>query len=61
MADAVLRAIERDRAEVDVAPLSMRAAGLAASIAPETVARLNRLIPVGNVADDIVAAQRSKR
>ena len=50
-----------DRAEVDVAPLSMRAAGMAASVAPETVARLNRLIPVGDVAHDIVAAQRSKR
>jgi len=61
VADAVLRAIERDRAEVDVAPLSMRAAGMAASVAPETVARLNRLIPVGDVAHDIVAAQRSKR
>jgi uncharacterized protein len=61
VAAAVVRAIERDRAEVDVAPLSMRAAGMAASVAPETVARLNRLIPVGDVADEIVAAQRSKR
>jgi short-subunit dehydrogenase len=61
VAGAVVRAIERDRAEVDVAPLSMRAAGLAAGVAPETVARLNRLIPVGDVADEIVAAQRSKR
>src|SRR5215207_2931294 len=55
VAAAVVRAIERDRAEVDVAPLSMRAAGVAASVAPETVARLNRLIPVGDVADEIVA------
>jgi short-subunit dehydrogenase len=61
VAGAVVKAIERGRAEVDVAPLSMRAAGLAAGVAPETVSRLNRLIPVGDVADEIVAAQRSKR
>lgn len=61
VAAAVLRAIERDRAEVDVAPLGMRAAGVAASVAPETVARLNRLIPVGDVAEIMGEAQRSKR
>jgi short-subunit dehydrogenase len=61
VAAAVVRAIERDRAEVDVAPVGMRAAALAASVAPETVARLNRLIPVGDVAEKMGQAQRSKR
>lgn len=61
VAAAVIRAIERDRAEVDVAPAGMRAAALAAGVAPETVARLNRLIPVGDVAEKMGDAQRSKR
>ena len=61
VAAAVIRAVERDRAEIDVAPVGMRAAGLAASVAPETVARLNRLIPVDDVAGKMSEAQRSKR
>ena len=38
VADAVVRAIERNRGEVDVAPVSLRAGAMAAGLAPDLAA-----------------------
>lgn len=61
VADAVVSAIEKERAEVDVAPLSLRAGSLLGSLAPVTVARLQRRLGSEGVADSMVRGQRSKR
>ena len=53
-----VRGIEDDRAEIDVAPLSLRAGTLVASVAPITVARLQRRLGSVGVADSIVKGQR---
>lgn len=42
VAAAVVEAIERDRAEIDVAPLGLRAGALLAGVAPELSARVQR-------------------
>lgn len=61
VARAVIRAIERDRAEIDVAPASMRMGTLFGSIAPETAARVSRRIGSDEIAERMEAAQREKR
>ena len=42
VADAIVKAIERNRGEVDVAPLPLRASAMFASLAPELAARISR-------------------
>jgi short-subunit dehydrogenase len=42
VADAVVRAIERNRAEIDVAPIPMRAGATFANVAPELAAKMTR-------------------
>jgi short-subunit dehydrogenase len=61
VAQAVAGAIESGRAEVDVAPLSLRAASTVASLAPVTVARLQRRLGSATVADSIAEGQRPSR
>jgi uncharacterized protein len=61
VAVAVVRGIERGRAEVDVAPLGLRLGALAWSVAPTTVERLQRRLGSATIADSIAAGQRSKR
>src|SRR5205807_1783356 len=61
VAAAVIDAIERDRAEVAVAPLSVRLGADFASLAPTTAARLTRLAGGDRVAAEHVAGQRFKR
>ncbi len=61
VAAAVLRAIERDRSEVDVAPLSVRAGAAVAGLAPELVGRLQRRLGSDRVSDSMAAGQRGKR
>jgi uncharacterized protein len=61
VADAVLRAIERNRAELDVAPLPLRAGTKLASLAPELVLGVNRKLGAQKVSDDIAAGQTEKR
>jgi uncharacterized protein len=58
VAEAVVRGIEDERAEIDVAPLSLRAGSLVASLAPVTVARLQRRLGSAGVADSIAKGQR---
>jgi short-subunit dehydrogenase len=61
VAAAVISGIERDRAEIDVAPLGIRLGALAWSFAPTTVEGLQRRLGSAALADAIAKGQRSKR
>ena len=61
VAAGVVRAIERNRAEVDVAPLPLRAGARFAALAPELTAGVQAKLGSFKVARDIGAAQRDKR
>jgi short-subunit dehydrogenase len=61
VADAVLRAIEHNRSEVDVAPLGMRLGAAAAGVLPEVAARLQRRLGSQAIADEMAEGQRDKR
>ena len=61
VAEAVVDAIERDRAEVDVAPLGIRIGTRMAGLAPVTVARVQRRLGSERIADALADAQRDKR
>jgi short-subunit dehydrogenase len=60
VAAAVVRAIERDRASIDVAPVSLRAGTAIANVAPELASRFTRLAG-GGLAAGMAEGQRSKR
>ncbi len=61
VAEAVADAIERNRGEVDVAPLPMRLGATFAGIAPETSAKVARRAGSADIATEMAAAQSSKR
>lgn len=61
VADAVISAIERDRAEVEVAPLGLRLGAAFAGLAPGLAASVSRRMGGEKVAADIAAGQRNKR
>lgn len=61
VAAAVVRAIERDRAEIDVAPLGLRAGAAFAGLAPELSARLQRRLGGAKVAENLARGQADKR
>ena len=61
VARAVVAGIERDRGEVDVAPLPLRAAGWIAGPAPGLVNAVSRRFGARRLADEVAAAQRDKR
>jgi uncharacterized protein len=61
VARGVVRAIERDRAEVEVAPPALRAGTAFASLAPETAARVARLMGAEEIAREVSSAQREMR
>lgn len=61
VAAAVVNGIERERAEVDVAPLGLRLGTRVAGLAPVTVARLQRRLGSERIADALADAQRDKR
>ena len=61
VADAVLRAIERDRSEIDVAPLGLRVGAAVAGILPELAGRLQRRLGSDQVAEAMAEGQRGKR
>jgi short-subunit dehydrogenase len=61
VADATLRAIERNRGEVDVAPAGLKLGTFLGAIAPETAARVTRLSGGAKVADQFERGQMSKR
>ena len=61
VADAVVRGIERERAEVDVAPLSLRVGMRISELMPVTAARVQRRLGSERIADELADAQRDKR
>jgi short-subunit dehydrogenase len=61
VAAAVIEAIERDRGEIDVAPLPMRAGATVASLVPDLSARVQRRLGGDRVAAQMIAGQASKR
>jgi uncharacterized protein len=61
VARAVIGAIERNRLEVDVAPLSLRVGALFAGAAPSLSARVQRLLGAGKIAEEYERGQRDKR
>ena len=61
VAAGVLLGIERERAEVDVAPFGLRAGARLAGLAPVTVARLQRRLGSERLGEALAQAQRDKR
>ena len=58
VARAVVRAIEDNRAEVEVAPLGLRLGTTLASLAPELAARVSRRMGSERIAAEMTAGQR---
>jgi uncharacterized protein len=61
VAAGVVRAIERDRSEVDVAPLAVRLGAAVAGLAPELSGRLQRRLGSDDIAAAMAEGQRDKR
>jgi short-subunit dehydrogenase len=61
VAAAVVRGIEDERAELDVAPLGLRLGTRIAALAPITAARVQRRLGSERIADALAEAQRGKR
>jgi uncharacterized protein len=61
VARAVIRAIERDRAEIDVAPVGLRLGATFAGLAPKLAATVSRRLGSHRIATDVAAGQRDKR
>lgn len=58
---AVIGAIERDRAEVEVAPIGLRLGAAVAAMAPGLSAAVSRRLGSERIAADIVAGQRERQ
>jgi short-subunit dehydrogenase len=61
VADAVIKGIERDRAEIDVAPLTVRLGGWLSGPLPNAVAAINKRGGGDDIADALANTQRDKR
>ncbi len=61
VAKAVIRGIDRSRAEVDVAPLTLASGARLFGVAPGLVAAVNRRLGSDPLADEIAEGQRNKR
>lgn len=61
VADAVRSVIERNRAEIDVAPVGLRLGTAVASLAPGFAAAVSRRLGSEKIAERIVAGQRRNR
>jgi short-subunit dehydrogenase len=61
VAGAVVRAIERNRGETDVAPLALRVSTIFAGLAPELAGRFARKIGSEDITRKMEAGQRDKR
>jgi short-subunit dehydrogenase len=61
VAAGVIRAIEGNRAEVEVAPLGLRVGTAIGSLVPELAAATSRRMGGGQVASELAAGQRAKR
>jgi len=58
VARAVVRAVERDRAEIDVAPLGLRLGAAVSGLAPEAVAVVQRRLGATEIAARVADGQR---
>jgi len=61
VAAAVLQAIERNRGEIDVAPVSIRAGAVFAGLAPGLAAAVSKRMGSSDIAGGMAEGQRSKR
>jgi len=61
VANAVVKGVERGRAEIDVAPLPLLAGGWVAGLAPSALAALQRRLGGDRISKAFGDAQRSKR
>ena len=61
VANAVISAIERDRSEIDVAPLPLRIGTKLSGLAPEAVAVVQRKLGANELASQFESSQRDKR
>jgi short-subunit dehydrogenase len=61
VAQAVVSAIERNRAEVDVAPLPLRAGAIFAGLAPELAGSVARRLGAEDISRQMEEGQRDKR
>jgi short-subunit dehydrogenase len=61
VASAVVRGIEHDKAEIDVAPFGLRAGALASAVAPSIAASLQRRLGAEDLAARIAEGQADKR
>jgi short-subunit dehydrogenase len=61
VADAVVRAIERNPAEVDVAPITLRASAALASVLPSMTAKAGRLLGDAEISRRLAIGQRDNR
>jgi short-subunit dehydrogenase len=61
VAEAVVRGIEHNRGEIDVAPLPLRISTIFANLSPETAGRVSRRIGSDDISRQMAAAQRDKR
>ena len=61
VAVAVVKGVESGRAEIDVAPLALRAGGWISGVAPSTLAAIQRRLGGTKVSGELGEAQRSKR
>ncbi len=61
VADAVIRAVERNRAELEVAPLGLRLGASFATVAPTVAAAVSRRFGGERIAMEHVEGQRDKR
>jgi short-subunit dehydrogenase len=61
VANAVVKGIESDKGDIDVAPLPLKASAWLAAVAPELVAKAGRRLGSVEVADKLAEGQRHKR
>ena len=61
VAAAVISGIEKNRSEIDVAPVSLRAGGWIAGISQEAVQRIQRVAGSEKISKSLADAQRHKR
>jgi uncharacterized protein len=61
VAEATVKAIERNRGEIDVAPLPLRASTIFASLAPELAGSVARRLGSEDITRQLEAGQREKR
>jgi short-subunit dehydrogenase len=61
VARAVVKAIEQDRAEIEVAPLPLRVGAALASLAPGPIGAVQRRLGAASTSDDLARGQRDKR